>query len=220
MERGWLGISIADVSNPRVEPVARNTFGYEGKTGVLVQDTFAGTPAYGKLQPGDIITALNGKTVENVNQLRTAIATTSAGTEITLDVFREKKTLQVKLTVGAQPEDVMAAANGQGGSQGQAQNQGNALGLELSTITPELARRLGMNNPPDSGAVVLSVDPKSPAAAEGVRPGDVITKVDNQPVKSADEAIAALNKADLKAGVTLYITSREGSRFVFVKSEK
>lgn len=222
MERGWLGISIADVSNPRVEPVARNTFGYEGKAGVLVQDTFAGTPAYGKLQPGDIITALNGKPVENVNQLRTAIATTSAGTEITLDVFREKKTQQVKVTVGAQPEDVMAAANGQGDAsgQGQARNQGNALGLELSTITPELAQRLGMTNPPDSGAVVLSVDPKSPAASEGIRPGDVITKVDNQPVKSADDAIAALNKADLKKGVTLYITSREGSRFVFVKSEK
>jgi len=187
-----------------------------------VQDTFAGTPAYGKLQPGDIITALNGKPVEDVNQLRTAIATTPAGAEITLDVFRSKKTEQVKVKVGAQPEDVMAAASGQGGSQGegQAQNQGNALGLELSTMTPELAQRLGMANPPSNGAVVLSVDPKSPAASEGVRPGDVITRVDNQPVKSADEAIAALNKADLKKGVTLYVTSREGSRFVFVKSEK
>ncbi|MCC6423101.1 MAG: PDZ domain-containing protein [Phycisphaerales bacterium] len=220
MERGWLGISIADVANPRVEPVARNTFGYEGKTGVLVQDTFNGTPAYGKLQAGDIITALNGKAVENVNELRNAIAATPAGTEISLEVFRDKKTQEVKLTVGAQPEDVMAAATGQGGSQGQANNPGNALGLELNTITPELAQRLGMTNPPESGAVVLSVDPKSPAAAEGVRPGDVITKVDNQPVKTADEAVAILNKADLKAGVTLYITSREGSRFVFVKSEK
>lgn len=220
MERGWLGISIADVSNPRVEPVARNTFGYEGKTGVLVQDTFAGTPAYGKLQPGDIITGLNGKPVENVNQLRNAIATTSAGTEITLDVFRDKKTEQVKVKVGAQPEDVMAAAHGQGDSQGQAENPGNALGLELSTITPDLAQRLGMNNPPSSGAVVLSVDPRSPAAGEGVRPGDVITRVNNQPVKTADDAIAALNNADLKTGVTLYITSREGSRFVFIRIEK
>jgi serine protease Do len=69
------------------------------------------------------------------------------------------------------------------------------------------------------GAVVLEVDPKSPAAREGIRPGDVITEVGKTPVANAKEAREALTKADFSKGVRLYVVSKEGSRFVFVQAD-
>ena len=50
--RGWLGVSISDISR---DPDLARTFGFEGVNGVLVEETFAKTPATGKLQKGGVI---------------------------------------------------------------------------------------------------------------------------------------------------------------------
>ena len=57
------------------------------------------------------------------------------------------------------------------------------------------------------------------AAKAGISPGDVIAKVGNAPVKTAGEASDLINKKDLKKGVRLYVTTPEGSRFVFIEGE-
>jgi S1-C subfamily serine protease len=73
---------------------------------------------------------------------------------------------------------------------------------------------------------VTAVEPRSLAAKEGVRPGDVITKVGGDDVKNAQEATDALAKADLKKGVRMYVTSKDPesgqllSRFVFVRVDE
>ncbi|MGH7213592.1 MAG: S1C family serine protease, partial [Tepidisphaeraceae bacterium] len=92
--RGWLGVSISDVAKDL--PKAQS-FDYPGTEGVLVEQTFQDTPATGKLQAGDIITALNGKEIENVQQLRNAIAATAPGTDTTFRVYREGKEQEVAL---------------------------------------------------------------------------------------------------------------------------
>lgn len=66
------------------------------------------------------------------------------------------------------------------------------LGVQMATLTPELARQ--NNNDPNSpfpvpevnGVLVVRVLPNMPAAAAGIRRGDVITQIDNRPVTSAD----------------------------------
>jgi serine protease Do len=61
------------------------------------------------------------------------------------------------------------------------------------------------------GVLVSDVDPSSAAADKGVRPGDVIVEVQNQPVKSADDVEARFN-ADTKAGrkIELLLINRGG----------
>ena len=86
--RGWLGVSIADVAR---DPNTAQSFGYQGTNGVLVEQTFPNTPATGKLQAGDIVTEINGKSVDNVQQLRNEIAATAPNTDVTLKVWRDKK---------------------------------------------------------------------------------------------------------------------------------
>jgi serine protease Do len=221
--RGWLGVAIANVNQPEVAPIAHDTFGFKGNDGIFVQEVMSDTPATGKLKNGDVITKLNGKPVKDVTDLRNEIASFPPKTEIALTVFRDGKDQDVKLTLGEQPED-LAAANRKGGrgsddsgsADDAAANAKTKMGVTLGDLSEELADRFGIDKGV-KGAVVREVDPRSPAARAGIRPGDVITDVAKHPVSNAKEAREQLGKADLSKGVTLYVVSREGSRFVRVE---
>ena len=54
------------------------------------------------------------------------------------------------------------------------------LGARLQPVTPEIAESLGLMRP--AGALISAVLPDSPAAKAGLKPGDLIVKVDGQPV--------------------------------------
>lgn len=219
--RGWLGVSIASVDDALVQGIPES-FGYTGTTGVLVQQVFSDTPATGKLQAGDVVTAFNGKPIKDVSELRNEVAATAPGKEITLSVFRDKKTQDVKLKLGEQPEDMRMARGGKGakgGDDANADNGKSSVGVGLTDLNDEVRDRFGIDTGV-KGALVKEVDPKSPAAKNGIRPGDVITKVGSQAVNNAKEAREALGKADLSKGVVLYIVSKDVSRFVIIKSEK
>ncbi len=217
--RGWLGVSIMDVS--KNQDLAQS-FGYKQSNGILVQQVFPNTPATGKLKAGDIIMGLDGKPVQSVQELRYAIAMTSPGDEVTLKIYRDGKEQNVKIKLGAQPENVMAlVGGGQGEEQANpsAQQGSEALGLKLTNPTDALLKRFQL--PANSnGALIVAVAPNSPAAEVGLRPGELITKVDNKDVSNAQEAAAALGKADLNKGLRMYVVGRQGARFVFVKIEK
>jgi serine protease Do len=221
--RGWLGVGIASVNDPRVLKLAES-FGYNKNEGVIVQQVMPDTPATDKLKHGDIITAMNGKPVKDVQELRNQIAQVAPNTEVTLSVFRDGKIDDVKLKVGEQPDDMKLASetrSGRRGGGGDAADQSSAvgkLGVGLSDPNDELAQKFGIEAT-QKGALVVEVDPKSPAYKEGIRPGDVITEVGKTAVKNAKEAKDALGKIDLSKGVRLYVVSREGSRFVFVSSD-
>ena len=90
--------------------------------------------------------------------------------------------------------------------------------MTLSNATDELARRfnLGDDRP---GALVTHVKHGSPADKAGLRPGDLITKIDDKAVKAASEATELLSKTDTKKGVRLYVKGPEGSRFVFIEAK-
>ena len=214
--RGWLGVSIASVADPESREIVKS-FGYEGNKGVLVEQTFPNTPASGKLQKGDIITAINGKNVGDSNELRNQIAMMAPATEVKLDFFRDGKMQQTTVKLGDQPANL--ASIGQPGAHPEtpepAQNDSPKIGLKLENLTPEIAQRLGLGAE-QHGAIVSRVMPGSPAAHAGIRVGDVITEVGTEPVTSATDAGAAIKSHDLRKGIRMYVVSPAGARFVFV----
>lgn len=58
------------------------------------------------------------------------------------------------------------------------------IGVEIQSITPAIARSLGINPERPQGALVASVNPNSPAANAGVKPGDIIIEANGHPVTS------------------------------------
>jgi S1-C subfamily serine protease len=68
------------------------------------------------------------------------------------------------------------------------------LGLVPGAITPQIAQRLGLTD--TTGAIVLSVSNGGPAAAAGIRPGDVVTAIEGEDIASPEDLLAALRQRD------------------------
>jgi serine protease Do len=156
-----------------------------------------------------------------VLELRNAIAATSPNTDVKLTVFRNGKDADVTLKIGEQPEDLTAMSSSRGGpvpgATGGASASSEALGMSFTNPTDELAQQYGFGDE-RNGAVVTRVQRRSAAERAGIRPGDVITEVGNTPVSNARDASNAIEKADAaRKGVRLYISSADGSRYVFVE---
>ena len=208
--RGWLGVEIENVAQAGDEAAS---VGYTGQSGVLVRGVLHNSPATDKLQPGDIVTKLNGSAISDVTELRNDIAVQAPGTSVTLAVFRDGKTRDVTIAVGSQPANPEAVSQAAGEGE---THVTEAMGLRLENVTNESASKYGISE--KSGAVVTAVEPNSPAAEAGVQQGDVITQVNRHVVTNAEQASAALSKADVKTGVQLQIVNQQGTEMVFIKA--
>jgi serine protease Do len=83
------------------------------------------------------------------------------------------------------------------------------LGVSLGELTPSIRQQLGVAV--DSGAVVLGVDPGSPAAAAGVQPSDVIVRFNDTPIANVADVLGALRTTKPGDQVVLTI-ARRGDR--------
>ncbi len=199
--RGWLGVMIQ-----KITPELKEKLGLKDEKGALVGDVTEDGPAdKAGIKRGDVIISFDGKEVGHFDDLPYLVASTPVGEKVTVEVIRkgEKKGLTVKIG-----ELVEAKRVSEGGKEAEPE-----LGLTVSEITPELVRNFGLSQ--KSGLVVVEVESNSPGAAAGLRPGDVILEVDQEPVKDLAQfkkKIAGYKEGDTilflidRKGVTLYLT--------------
>jgi len=216
--RGYLGINIADIRDNQIRKIAES-FGYTGGHGILVQGLAETSPgAKAGLQRGDIIVSLNGKTLESVNQFRGSIARTAPKDTVTLGLFRNGKTLELKVAVGTQPDSSLATNTTPATETKDASVSAGTIGITVTEVTPALARRLGINS--TAGVVITKVDPDGLAAELGLTAGDVILNIHGKDIQSLEDFNTALGKRTLAEGVRLSIRSANGTeRFVFVQKK-
>jgi len=211
--RGYLGVRIQQVDDKLAK-----SFKLPDMKGALVSQVAPGSPAEkAKLQTGDFIVAVNGKTVENVNDLRNAVAHLDAGKAYPFEIYRDGKKTTVQVTVTEQPQD-MASAFGEEGPA--ASTSVNKYGLKVADLTDELAEQYGYKKKTE-GVVITEVKPGSDAADQGLRAGTVILKVQGHAVTKVAEFNKAVSAKDASGGVRLHVTDPAGGqRFVFLTPEK
>ncbi len=176
VERGWLGVHIQDLSADLAEAM-----GLKSTTGVLIADVGDGTPAQkAGVKRGDVVLEVDGKAVTTTGQLRNQIAAAGAQKRVELTLLRDGKKRKLPVALGAMPDDPAAPGKSSPGTT----QSGPLDGLALQELTPELRNRLRLDSQVTDGVVVAGVEPGSPAARAGLRPGDVILEVDRQPVTS------------------------------------
>jgi serine protease DegQ len=83
------------------------------------------------------------------------------------------------------------------------------LGIQPTSLTPELARRFSLGV--DEGVLVVAVVPDAPAADAGVAPGDVVVSLGGEPVRSLGEFLTRLRDLDPGDTVTIGVV-RNGKR--------
>jgi serine protease Do len=206
VERGWLGVQIQDLDEDIAE-----SLGMSGTDGALIVEVVGDSPASrGGLQAGDVITRFNDRDVDSSRTLSRAVAGATPNTGAKVTVWRDGRSRELTVELGeAANEAVASAGPGGGAAQGQA-----SLGLSLRPLADGERGALGL--PSDvNGVVVANVAPGSPAAEKGIRPGDVITRVNQKPVNSVGDAVAALNAArEAKETALLLVRRGDAQRFV------
>jgi serine protease Do len=216
--RGWLGVRIQSVT-----PEIAESLGLPDDEGALVASVTPGGPAdEADLRPGDVIVAFDGQKIERMRGLPRIVAETEIGKEVTVDVWRRGERIEVPVTLGELPSDQELAQMSQNGTEGAPTDRAEftSLGLTVATITEELRERFDLA-PETTGVVVLDVTPDGPAAAEDIRPGDVIVDVDQDPITSPPEMAAVVQEArDEGRPSVLLLISRQGDhRFVVLRFE-
>ena len=204
--RAWLGVQV----QPVTADIAQS-LGLKDAAGALVAEAQPDTPAAkAGIQPGDVITAVNGTAVKDSRSLAREISGMGPGSSAKLDILRKGELKSITVTLATMPN--------------QPEKQANA-GQQDNGSTPG-APRLGLSVAPASevagagnkGVVITAVDPNGPAAQRGLQSGDVILDVAGKSVSNVSELRSAL--ADAKSGgkhdVLMRIKTADNTHFVAV----
>ena len=184
--------------------------------GVVVTTIEPDTPAYkSDLRPADVITDIDGTPVSTAQELRRQVLAKKIGQAVVLTVWRGGKTLKISVTAGEMP--VAHAARPAADRSGAALSETDC-GLHLGEVTQAVADRLGLKT--RSGALVIGVDPESPAAIANIQRDDVITEIDSKPAPDATVARRLLESHEGKKAVLLFIERKGQKTYAVLKIEK
>lgn len=220
--RGYMG---AQIQNFTAEMAAAQ--GLEARKGAIVAELVPGGPAEkAGVQPGDVVTAVNGKKVNSSSEMTREVARTAAGDIIKLEVLREGKASTIEIRSGVRPTESQLNANDNEAPSG-ASPEGpksklpKVLGLNVAPLDEGARRRYELPSTA-RGVVIEGVDPASDAGQKGLKAGDVVVRVGDKAVSRPEDVVAAAEAAK-KAGrdSILLLVSRDGrTLFVLIKIEK
>jgi serine protease Do len=220
--RGYIGVGL----QPLDEGVAA-ALGVERNRGELIRTVAAGGPAArAGIQQGDVVVSVNNQPVTQEQSLSYLVAGLPVGARVPFEIIRQgqRRTLTVAIAERPTEEELARINQAEGGeaeaegsgATGEAQTSGQrsareGLGLTVRTLTPEIARQLRLAGPAIQGVIVSEVDPRSDAAAKGVQQGDIILSINQRPVRTPEEAAAALQAARQAGRNTVLLQVRRGN---------
>src|SRR5262249_28330097 len=153
--------------------------------------------------PGDVIVKFDGRDVPEMRLLPRMVAETSVDKQVNVVVWRKGQEVSLTLKLGELPdEDQLASLNRPNAGPDKAPSAPtpsvDALGMSLSSITPDLRKEFGI---PDKtkGVVIAKVNDRSTAAERDLRPGDVIVEVAQEEVNDPAQIVKKVEDAR-KAG--------------------
>ena len=215
--RGVIGVSVQPVP-----PDTLDEFGLKERRGALVGQVTRGQPAAkAGIEPGDIILEFNGKPVRNTDELVNTVVRTKPGTTVPVKILRDKQERTVNVTVDEldlDNEGERARTTRETSNEPDDEEEAEKFGITVGPLTPETAQRLRL--PSDAqGVLVTDVEQGSPAFRAGLAQGDVITRINRQPVRTPQEAGRVL--AAVPSGSTAFILAlrRGQEQFFTVRKE-
>ncbi|MFA5180251.1 MAG: DegQ family serine endoprotease [Syntrophales bacterium] len=197
--RGWLGLSIQDISPDMAENMK-----LKDRRGALVGQVFPGDPAdKGGIKTGDIIIAIAGKPIQDTHELLRIVAALPVGKKVVVRIVRDGQEKNLDVVIGERKDLREIAAGGKLVEQ---------MGMTLQEITPEMAQNLGLKE--KGGIVVTRVNPNSPADEAGLKVGDIILKVNRTRIQAMKDFTDELTM-NVKAETAMLLIKRE-DRTMFV----
>ncbi len=200
VDRGWLGVVIQEVSKPLAE-----SFGLDKAEGALIVQVIDGSPAESAgLQSGDIITSVNGKRISLSSDLPHQIGRLSAGDKAELRIIRSGKAKTIKVKIGSLPD-----AGAQASAVPQKQEKtSDRTGMVVQELTDRQRQQYG------NGVLVAEVENGSAAARSGIIPGDIISQMGGETIRSISDFNNAVKDLPENRSVAVRIVRRGQASFI------
>jgi serine protease Do len=213
--RGFMGILPQELT-----PEMAKAFGIPNAHGVAVAQVTPSSPAEkAGLKVGDVITAINGNQVEDVNSFRLVVAGFAPETTVHLKVARSGQNLDIPVTLGE--FNLEAEGNGRAPGKevpGSSGEKGALRGVSVQGLTSDLRREMQLPEG-TNGVAITDLDSDSPAAAAGLEQGDVIVQVNHRPVNTVAEFNTAVRAGASKDSTLLLVKRGQGTQFVVVPNK-
>jgi serine protease Do len=214
--RGALGVDLHE--REKFSQEAANKLGLDRPTGAWIKSVYPDSPAFrGGLQDGDVILKFGGVEIHDLNHLINTVSMTPVGEPAEVLVWRDRKEIRLQIRVGdrdrtlaevqgIQPEHRVDPADLIRRPTRPVPTSSFALGMELVTLNPQMALRY---NYPEStqGAIIVAIDPESPLSTI-CRLNDVISKINDHQVRSAEEAVKSINERSQSDRLILSVDRR------------
>jgi len=202
VSRGWLGIAIQEISKELSE-----SFNMKSTQGALVAGVEKESPAdKGGLKPGDVILKFGENDIKISSDLPKFVSSTKPGSKIPVNILRQGKEKQLEITIGEMPTEDMVVAR-----KNNEQTQKNRIGLTVKDLTPQQKKQIKEN------AGVLVLDVADAALNAGIRKGDVILGLNNNPVSSVQSFNQDLKKVKKGKTIALLIFRNGDTLYVPIK---
>ena len=200
--RGWLGVTIQ-----KITPELRDKLNLEGNRGALVADVTSSGPAdKAGIERGDVIISFDGEEIRDMNELPYAVASTPVGKVVKVEVIRRGKRKSLEVKMGKLEEEQ---------AEEEAAEERSDLGMTVDEITPEMARQFGLSEA--RGLLVVQVENNSPAGEAGIRRGDIILEMDQEPMKDMDEYSKKIRRYKKGDTILFLVKRREATLYLTLK---
>ncbi|MGA8899801.1 Do family serine endopeptidase [Bradyrhizobium sp.] len=202
--RSWLGVQVQPVTAGIAE-----SLGMKKAEGALVDEAQSDTPAAkAGIQPGDVITAVNGTAIKDSRALAREISGMAPDSSAKLDILRKGEAKSITVTLAKMPDQLKKQAKA---DEPNGRTERGVPHLGLSVAPADEVAGAGSN-----GVVVTGIDPNGPAAEHGVQSGDIILAVGGKSVSSVTDLRQALSQAktDGKHDVLLRVKTSDNTHFI------
>jgi len=205
--RGWLGVQIQAVDKDLAKAL-----GLKKNQGVVVSEVTSGSPAEkAGIKVSDVILKFNGKDVNGPSSLAFMVAQMVPGTKVNLLIMRNGKEKTITVKLGELPEKQKTSKN-------VSKNKQIDFGMEVSNLTPDLAKKYGYEK--SRGVLITDLDPYGPAAKKGLKVGDLIREVNRKPVGNVDDYKKVISKLHPGDVVLLLVQRGKDNFFVAIEVPK
>lgn len=212
VNRGYIGVNIGEVDDALAKSV-----GLDKPRGIIIQGIVdGGAASETDLKSGDIILSIDGREVNQPNELQGYVASKTAGTTVNLKIFRDGKEIDRKITLKARDEDSKTQpVKMKDEDNSKSETKSNTISFEnIGMTVKNLSEKEKENFNINSGIIITKVENFSKAADQRLGSGLVIVEADKKKVSDVSSFEKIVDSKKGKA-VLLKVQDKDGnSRFV------
>ena len=211
ISRGYIGVNIGEVDDAMAK-----SLGLDKPKGIIVQGLVEGGAASkADIKEGDVILKVDGREVNQPNQLQGYIASKSAGTTVKMTLFRDGKEIDREVTLKARDEDskselvVNKDKDNEANSESKSSTaQFDDVGFSVSNLSPKEKSDFKV----DHGVIITEVKAFSKAEDRQLAKGFIILEADKKKINSVSD-LRNILKNKKGSAVLLKLQDGRGNNF-------